>query len=209
MHTLANKISARERETAPKYYYKREEQTTWLQKIQNALRIFLSFMFTQVGVIVLIGLYMVLGAFIFEAIEAESQTGLAERAEWARQNFTLAMWQLTEDHNILNKAEWHEEISSLVLQFQDQVVTNVRQGYTGRQPGARLWTFSSSLMYSLTIFTTIGITFLVSLNSTLTNLKCSLSSHNMLFKNKECCHYTSNVIFFTTSGGCFPQATET
>ena len=104
MHTLANKISARERETAPKYYYKvsilnfrtelnwesffwdikcwykcptkgwtgntntvkkikskqrflfnikitlfqREEQTTWLQKIKNALRIFLSFMFTQV-----------------------------------------------------------------------------------------------------------------------------------------------------------------
>ena len=64
----------------------------------------------------------------------------------ARQNFTLAMWQLTEvtlstcwflflfkhrlvnhclyliglwiqDHNILNKAEWHEEISSLVLQW--------------------------------------------------------------------------------------------
>ena len=28
-------------------------------------------------------------------------------------------------------------------------------------------------------------------------------------QNKECCHYTSNVIFFTTSGGCFPQATET
>ena len=117
----------------------------------------------------------------------------------ARQNFTLAMWQLTEvtsstcwflflfkhrlvnhclyliglwiqDHNILNKAEWHEEISSLVLQwassfqklpfrleissfmflswergpdltsrifrFQDEVVENVRQGYTGRQVSA-------------------------------------------------------------------------
>jgi len=66
MHTLANKVSAKDRETAPKYYYKREERTTCLQKIKNALRTFVSFMFTQVGVIVLIGLYMVLGAFIFE-----------------------------------------------------------------------------------------------------------------------------------------------
>ena len=48
MHTLANKVSARERELAPKYYYKRQQNTTWIQKLQNALRIFISFMFTQV-----------------------------------------------------------------------------------------------------------------------------------------------------------------
>ena len=33
---------------------------------------------------------------------------------------------------------------------------NVRQGYTGNDPGVRVWTYSSSLMFSLAIFTTIG-----------------------------------------------------
>jgi hypothetical protein len=48
MHTLASRMSARERELAPRYYYKRANATTWFQKIKNALRAFLSFLFTQV-----------------------------------------------------------------------------------------------------------------------------------------------------------------
>jgi hypothetical protein len=49
MHTLATRMSARERELAPRYYYKRANSTTWLQKIKNALRAFFSFLFTQVS----------------------------------------------------------------------------------------------------------------------------------------------------------------
>ena len=47
----------------------------------------------------------------------------------------------------------------LFLRFQDQVVRNVQNGYIGNDPGVRVWTFSSSLMFSLTIFTTIGMYF--------------------------------------------------
>ena len=60
MHTVAsNKVSAKDRELAPRFYYKVSEKTTCGQKLRNALKIFLTFMFTQVGVIVLIGSFFI------------------------------------------------------------------------------------------------------------------------------------------------------
>ena len=90
MHTVAsNRVSARERELAPRYYYKVAEKTSCGQKIRRfvqvwrylsiqptfvnkSMQVLVTFMFTQVGVIVLIASYMVGGAFVFQHIEQDS-----------------------------------------------------------------------------------------------------------------------------------------
>ena len=83
-------MSARERELAPRYYYKVAEKTSCGQKIRRfvqvgtgqvnllptvvnkSIQVLVTFMFTQVGVIVLIASYMVGGAFVFQHIEQDS-----------------------------------------------------------------------------------------------------------------------------------------
>ena len=81
MHTIASKVSTRDRELLPRYYYKLSEKTSCVEKITNFIRAFLTFLFTQVGVIVLIATYMLCGAAIFQNIEADSKMDLAVEAE--------------------------------------------------------------------------------------------------------------------------------
>ncbi len=73
MHTTYHKISARERDTAPRFYYKRTRSYTCFERIKQFFRLLIAFLFTQVGVCGLVALYMVMGAFLFASLEAESQ----------------------------------------------------------------------------------------------------------------------------------------
>ena len=59
-------------------------------------------------------------------------------------------------YNVLEPDITRAQVSDVIQEFQTGVVARVREGYTGREPGHQIWTFSSSLMFSLAIFTTIG-----------------------------------------------------
>jgi len=48
MHTAYHKISARERDEAPRFYYKRAKRLTLCQRLRRVLRVLLAFLFTQV-----------------------------------------------------------------------------------------------------------------------------------------------------------------
>ena len=79
-----------------------------------------------------------------------------ELAQETRQNFTQAVWEITYYYNTLNEAAWISETNELLYKFQNDTVENVMRGYTGNKVGERVWTFAPALMYSLTVFTTIG-----------------------------------------------------
>ena len=103
----SNRVSARERELAPRYYYKVAEKTSCGQKIRRfvqvligrhqhpppltalnkSMQVLVTFMFTQVGVIVLIASYMVGGAFVFQHIEQDSLMEQAVTAQDVSSHF--------------------------------------------------------------------------------------------------------------------------
>ena len=120
---------------------------------------------------------MVGGAFVFQHIEQDSLLEHAIKAEnvtkWTIsrfseniksisshfqtiQNFTQHIWLVTTEYNVLRPREWRGRVSELMLDYQEEVITNVKAGYVGNLPGERVWTLSSALLFSLTVFTTIG-----------------------------------------------------
>ena len=49
MHALASKSHNRDRELTPRYYYKLSEKVSCLGRIKNLIRLFFTFLFTQVS----------------------------------------------------------------------------------------------------------------------------------------------------------------
>ena len=62
---------------------------------------------------------MVLGAYVFSSLEAESQMECAEVAETQRQEFAKHLWNITLNTNVLFKPNWQNETDELVHAFQN------------------------------------------------------------------------------------------
>jgi hypothetical protein len=115
-----------------------------------------AFFFTQVGVFALLVSYMIFGAHLFSSLESESQIECAVKANLTREAFARDLWNITLRTNVLFGNEWRIMTNDLLFEFQNATVENVRKGYTGNNVGVKIWTFSAALMFSLTVFTTIG-----------------------------------------------------
>ena len=92
----------------------------------------------------------------FSSLESESQMECAVKANLTREAFARDLWNITLRTNVLFGNEWRIMTNDLLFEFQNATIENVRKGYTGNNVGVKIWTFSAALMFSLTVFTTIG-----------------------------------------------------
>ncbi|KAG6448429.1 hypothetical protein O3G_MSEX005475 [Manduca sexta] len=120
------------------------------------LRALLAFLFSNVGVIVLVVAYTIAGAFMFKAIEGASERDRVTHMETERNNTAEYLWQnVTLALNLFNETAVKERISIKLTDYQNTIVVAVRHGWDGSR-SSRQWSFSSAFLYSLTVITTIG-----------------------------------------------------
>ena len=136
MHALASKSLSKERELTPRYYYKLSEKVSWLEKVKNLFRLFFTVLFTQVssifhiwisvvcdcidevGVIVLITVYMISGAAIFHHIEHDSLMDIPAQAAAARHNTSSLIWAVTVEWNnfSITPEVWRRRAAGVILE---------------------------------------------------------------------------------------------
>ncbi|XP_068623772.1 potassium channel subfamily K member 18 [Battus philenor] len=125
-------------------------------RLRNYLRGLLAFLFSNVGVIVLVVAYTVAGAFMFQAIEGASEIERANNMALERNSTAQYLWQnVTLALNLFNETALKHKISIELNKYQSKIVTAVRSGWDGGR-SSRQWSFSSAFLYSLTVITTIG-----------------------------------------------------
>ncbi|XP_048482376.1 potassium channel subfamily K member 15 [Plutella xylostella] len=133
-------------------------------RLRRGGRELLAFLFSNVGVVVLVVGYTTAGASIFQAIEGASEMERANNMTRERDSTADYLWQnITLALNLFNETELRLRISSELAEYQRKVVLAVRRGWDGARDGgggggrgSRQWSFSSAFLYSLTVITTIG-----------------------------------------------------
>jgi len=128
---------------------------TFLGSVKKAVRIFIAWVFSNVGVCVLVLGYLAVGAFMFKEIEA--QEGLGPDIIGRHRNLTiLLLWNSTVTHNMLDKQTWTKEVESIIADFQAAIVEAESEGLEDVEANAKVWNYSGAFLYSITVITTIG-----------------------------------------------------
>ncbi|XP_064087713.1 TWiK family of potassium channels protein 7-like isoform X1 [Macrobrachium nipponense] len=133
------------------------QTSTFKTILKDACRRLIAFLFTQVGVCGLVVAYNILGAFAFRVIEGEmGDPRPEETAKELREQMVHRLWNVTLRLNVLEETQWREEVVVALQEYQEFVVPLIKtKGYRGVYP-KETWSFSAALMYSLSVYTTIG-----------------------------------------------------
>ena len=130
-------------------------KSNW-SKFKDAFRSFVAWVFSNVGICVLVVGYLILGALTFQQIEQQEEAKIYFRVGEYRKDAVQRLWSITDKYNILEFEKWKNETEIIIKEYQDHVVQEEDKGYDGHDGPPNQWTFSGSLLYSITVITTIG-----------------------------------------------------
>ncbi|XP_034111546.1 TWiK family of potassium channels protein 7 [Drosophila sulfurigaster albostrigata] len=138
--------------------FRRREKPAF-ERFKDHCRHFTAFMFSNVGIILLVTFYTIGGAFVFQAIEIfeNEKMKIIKPHRFIERNFSgdclNRIWELTaENISFFDRQVYRKRVNDALLDYQRAVVKKQLLG-----PDVdHQWSFSGAFLYSLTVITTIG-----------------------------------------------------
>ncbi|XP_050350953.1 uncoordinated protein 58-like [Nymphalis io] len=113
---------------------------------------------SQLGLVVLVVMYVLLGAALFEYLESGPEVQKRSAIQRSREECLKELWAITERLNVLYERNWTRLVHEQLRKFESSIVAAARQ--SDSQPAELAldtkWTYSGSLIYCITLITTIG-----------------------------------------------------
>ena len=147
-------IDSQQTKKAPQQKWKRR-----FQKFKNICKSVITFLFSRVGLVFAVIGYIALGGFIFQSIEgtheqekAKNKTQVYDMINTRTENLVNEIWNMTSKSLIFHKKNYTKKIKEKIIDYQMVVITFKD---TSNQSPAK-WTYTGSLVYAVTIVTSIG-----------------------------------------------------
>jgi len=129
---------------------------SWKKQFADGFRATVAFVFSKVGICVLVIGYLFVGAAMFQQLEGPEEAMLRFPVAKYRSKIVKDLWKITEEYNTLHPTNWTDEVTQIMKDYQTFVVKEAKEGYDGFDIPKPKWTFTGALLYSITVITTIG-----------------------------------------------------
>jgi len=144
---------------------RRERQRRQRQRVVTCCKQLAAFLFSHVGLAIMVVAYHIMGGFLFRALEAPFEQRVKVKVVGIRGQMVDEIWKLALDmagrsrHGV-ERRNFTARVEDIFRSFQQEVRDAVKdQGWDGiddTDEAQLQWSFAGALLYAVTVTTTIG-----------------------------------------------------
>lgn len=135
-----------------------------IEQFKNVCKKITTFLFSRVGLCFVVVGYVVIGGFIFKSIEgsyeeekSKNKTLISDVVNMRTDNLVNEIWNMTKFEKVFHEKNYTNKLKAKLIDYQKNLADAVKEGYKGNSNhNTTKWTYPGSILYSVTIVTTIG-----------------------------------------------------
>ena len=124
----------------------------------NCIKV-LTFIFSNVGLTLIVALYILFGGLIFQAIESNQEQQNNEKYQDEASSADVLVeeiWNMTKSNLIFDEETYFTNLKTMIFRHKSNYLGALLKGYQPYDNIDEFWTLSGSILYSTTLVTTIG-----------------------------------------------------
>ncbi|XP_045172160.2 potassium channel subfamily K member 18-like [Mercenaria mercenaria] len=129
------------------------------KKCVKCCKKFTTFLFSNIGLCSAVVAYSILGGFIFQNLEAPNEILKRHQVTSERKSFAKDLWELVDDEIVFFEDNFTQAAEMILIKYQKVVLDAKKNGWDGAEgddDAPPQWSYAGSLLYAVTVITTIG-----------------------------------------------------